>query len=72
MVYRLKNLAEMAAAAGLEMAGIAPADPPAYLQSLLQRRLDEGRGTLHICFRDAAALSLWQCPFPFEKKRRLP
>ena len=28
MVYRLKNLAEMAAAAGLEMAGIAPADPP--------------------------------------------
>jgi len=61
MVYRLKNLAEMAAAAGLEMAGIAPADPPAYLQSLLQRRLD-----------DAAALSLWQCPFPFEKKRRLP
>lgn len=45
MVYRLKNLAEMAAAAGLEMAGIAPADPPAYLQSLLQRRLDEGRAT---------------------------
>ncbi len=45
MVYRLKYLAEMAAAAGLELAGIAPAAPPAHLQSLLQQRLDEGRVT---------------------------
>ena len=45
MVYRLKNLAEMAAAAGLELAGIVPATPPAHLQAILQRRLDEGRVT---------------------------
>ncbi|WP_461369796.1 tRNA epoxyqueuosine(34) reductase QueG [Candidatus Darwinibacter acetoxidans] len=45
MVYRLKNLAEMAAEAGLEMAGVAPAAAPPYLHSLLQRRLDEGRVT---------------------------
>ncbi|NLZ32478.1 MAG: tRNA epoxyqueuosine(34) reductase QueG [Firmicutes bacterium] len=45
MVYRLKNLAEMAAEAGLEMAGVAPAAAPPRLRALLQRRLDEGRVT---------------------------
>ncbi len=45
MAYRLKNLAELAAASGLAQAGIAPASPPGYLRARLQRRLDEGRVT---------------------------
>ncbi len=45
MTHRLKNLAEMAAASGLALAGIAPAVPPFYLRPRLQQRLDEGRAT---------------------------
>ncbi len=45
MIHHMKNLPELAAAAGLKAAGIAPASPPAYLRTRLQRRLDEGRTT---------------------------
>ena len=45
MARSLKNLPELAAAAGLNLAGVAPASPPADLYTRLQRRLIEGRVT---------------------------
>lgn len=45
LAHHIKNLAELADAAGLGPAGIAPASPPAHLRGRLQRRLDEGRAT---------------------------
>ncbi|HHW75329.1 MAG TPA: tRNA epoxyqueuosine(34) reductase QueG [Firmicutes bacterium] len=41
----LNNLSELAAAAGLEIAGVAPPTPPAALVGWLQRRAKEGRET---------------------------
>lgn len=45
MSQKLNNLPELAAAAGLKVAGIAPAGPGAALLPRLQRRVEEGRVT---------------------------